>query len=200
MRRSVLLGPFSPEVVPEVNINRFGVIPKSNRPRKWRHIVDLSHPDGRNVNSGIDPEMCSLTYVRVDDVVETLLDLGPGVELANLNVKSAYRIVPVHTEDRHLLDMLWRGQVYIDAALPFGLRSAPNVFNALADKVEWMVKQYGVEFLWHYLDDFLTCGRPGTLECVRNLETMIGVCKSLGIPLAEEKLEGSSTMLVFRAF
>ena len=111
MRRGVLLGPFSPELVPEVHINRFGVIPKSNRPGKWRLIVNLSHLDRRSVNNGVDPEMCSLTDVRMDDVMETLLDLCPGVELAKLDVKSAYRIVPVHPEGRHLLGMRWRGQM-----------------------------------------------------------------------------------------
>ena len=195
--RQVVLGPFSPAAVPNVHINRFGVIPKSGRPGKWRLIVDLSHPDGRSVNSGVDPLLCSLSYVKMDQVVDTLLEMGPGVELAKLDVKNAYRNVPVHPEDRHLLGMQWRGQIYVDAALPFGLRSAPKIFNALADAVEWAVKQNGVEHLWHYLDDFLTCGEPGTVECQLNLQTMKSICECLGFPLALEKLEGPATSLVF---
>ncbi len=42
--------------------------------------------------------------------------------------------------------------------LPFGLRSAPKIFNALADAVEWMV---GSTDVWHYLDDFIVCGAEG---------------------------------------
>ena len=46
----------------------------------------------------------------------------------------------------------WCGKMlynyYIDAALPFDLRSAPKLFNALADALEWIAKHLGVEFLW----------------------------------------------------
>ena len=57
------------------------------------------------MNSGVDPHLCSLSYVKMDQVVDTLLKMGPGVELAKLDVKNAYRNVPVHPEDRHLLGM-----------------------------------------------------------------------------------------------
>ena len=71
-RRGVLLGPFERSGVPEVHLNRFGVIPKSSQPGKWRLIVDLSHPEGRSVNDSIQPEVCTLQYVRVEDVVQEL--------------------------------------------------------------------------------------------------------------------------------
>ena len=87
--------------------------------------------------------------------------------------------------------------MYVDAALPFSLRSAPKIFNALADALEWILHAHGVEHLWHYLDDFLTCGAPRSDECMRNLHTMVDICCNLGIPLAMEKLEGPSACLVF---
>ena len=59
-RRGFLLGPFCRSEVPTVHLSRFGVIPKSNRPGKWRLIVDLSHPEGKSVNDGISPDLCSL--------------------------------------------------------------------------------------------------------------------------------------------
>ena len=34
----------------------------------------------------------------------------------------------MHADDRLLLVMRWREKIYIDLALPFGLRSAPKVF------------------------------------------------------------------------
>ena len=45
-----------------------------------------------------------------------------------MDVKSAYRNVPVHPDDRHLLGMRWRNEVYVDTTLHFGLRSAPIIF------------------------------------------------------------------------
>ena len=110
-KRGVLLGPFQKEEVPEVVNSRFGVIPKGGQPGKWRLIVDLSHPEQHSVNDGVNSEWCSLTYVRVDDVV------GDGGKMAKINVQSAYRIVPVHPGDRHLLGMRWNDQVFVDITL-----------------------------------------------------------------------------------
>ena len=159
-RRGVLLGPFERGEVPEVHLNRFGVIPKSRQPGKWRLIVNLSHPEGRSVNDFIQPELCTLQYVRVEEVVQELVWLGPGAKTAKVDIRSAYRMVPVHPQDRHLLGMMWEERVYVDAALPFGLRSAPKIFTALADAIEWIAKSQGVQHLWHYLDDFIICREP----------------------------------------
>ena len=197
MERGVLLGPFEKVLVPRVVTSRFGVIPKSGQNGKWRLIVDLSYPEGGSVNDGISSNWCSLNYVRVDNVVKRLLELGVGAEMAKLDVKSAYRIVPVHPSDRYLLGMMWDGKVFVDAALPFGLRSAPKIFNALADAVQWMAEQQGIDDIWHYLDDFITCAAAGSGECAANLQLLQDLCDYLGIPLATEKVEGPSTCLTF---
>ena len=87
-----------------------------------------------------------------------------------------------------------RGALYIDTCLPFGLRSAPRLFNIAADLLEWILKDRGVTFVMHYLDDFLTVGPPKSAECQKNFKE---VCHTLGIPLALEKVEGPSTALEF---
>ena len=97
------MGPFERSEVPDVHISRFGVIPKSNQPEKWRLIVDLSHPEGRSVNNGISSELCSLQYMHMEEVLKSLLELGPGAQMAKMDIKSAYRMVPVHPQDRFLL-------------------------------------------------------------------------------------------------
>ncbi len=53
----------------------------------------------------------------------------------------------------------------VDGMLPFGLRSAPKIFNALADALEWIVFQAWVQHIFHYLDDFAVIGSPGSGEC-----------------------------------
>ena len=59
--------------------------------------------------------------------------------------------VPVHPDDRPLLGMKWKDQLYVEAALPFGLRSAPKIFNAVADAMEWILREHGVKTSLHYL-------------------------------------------------
>ena len=93
---------------------------------KWRLILDLSHPLGYSVNDGIDRKICSLSYMRVDDVVQEVLSRRRGCQLAKIDIESAFRNVPVHPHDRHLLGLSWEDKLFIDTALPFGLRSAPQ--------------------------------------------------------------------------
>ena len=138
-----------------------------------------------------------MSYISVDDAIRQIITLGQGTLLTKIDIKSAYRLVPVHPADRHLLAMEWQGAIYIDTCLPFGLRSAPKLFNVLADLLEWILLNQGVTFLLHYLDDFLTMGQPGTTVCQRNLFLLIEACRMLGVPLALEKVDGPATVLDF---
>lgn len=56
----------------------FGLIPKKNKPGKWRLIVDLSAPEGSSVNDGIEKDMISLLYTSVDTIVHRVVQLGQG--------------------------------------------------------------------------------------------------------------------------
>ena len=183
--------------VPNLQISSFGVIPKKGQPGKWRLIVDLSSPWGASVNDGISADEFTLHYITVDQIICSVSRLGKGALMAKFDVESAYRNVPVHPSDRHLLGMKWRNQYYVDLALPFGLRSSPFIFNAIADLVEWiLVHSYQIPDLLHYLDDFITMGPPESSQCAHNLRTTLAVCKRLGLPLHPGKCVGPSTVLV----
>ena len=93
--------------------------------------------------------------------------------------------------------MAWKEQVYVDKVLPFGLRSVPIIFSAIADALQWIIQVHGVEFLFHYLDDFVTVGRPASLECASNLSIIKQCCDLTGTPPEQEKIEGPSTCLPF---
>ena len=123
--------------------------------------------------------------------------MGKGTLLAKMDIKAAYRNVPVHPEDRCLLGMKWRDRIYIDKVLPFGLRSAPIIFTALADALQWLIKQEGVGFIEHYLDDYITIGKGDSDECAGNLEIMKRVCTKTGMPIEWDKVEGPATTISF---
>ena len=100
------------EGLPEyVHVNRFGVIPKPHHQLgKWRLIVDLSDPSGGSVNDGVDPILCSFAYKTVDDAMRIILHKGKGTLLAKLDLESAYRILPVHPDNRPL-SWGWNGKI-----------------------------------------------------------------------------------------
>jgi len=116
-----IAGPFLPSQCREIHISRFGVIPKEHQPNKWLLIVDLSHPSGCSVNDHIPKSLCSLSYITVDDAIQNILKYGQHTILAKVDIKSTFRLIPVHPNDRHFMGMQWRKQVYVDSCLPFGL-------------------------------------------------------------------------------
>lgn len=191
-----VLGPFPPGDI-KVHTSTFGVIPKKYKPGKWRLILDLSHPENSSVNDGISCDLCSLSYLKLDEVADAILQFGRGALLAKLDLANAYRIVPVSPADRHLLGMLWKGQIYIDAVLSFGLRSAPKIFTALADAITWGLRAQGVRYVDHYLDDWITIGSPSSAECPKNCEVITTSFAKLGCPIAPEKTEGPATRLEY---
>eukprot|EP00731_Ephydatia_muelleri_P038276 Em0703g1a len=175
-----MLGPLDPTCYTTVHINRFGVVPKGHNIGKWCLITDLSYPPRHSVNDGIDPELCSLHYTSVDDMATVAAELGQGALMTKVDIEAAYRLVPVHIHDRPLLGMEWKGQIFADPMLPFGLRSAPKIFNAIADALEWYLKSQG-----------------SPTRCMRALSVMRQACVELGIPLAEHKTEGPATRITF---
>ena len=194
-----MLGPFNKDdkVFRSVHVNRFGVIPKGHGTGKWRLITDLSYPSGSSVNDGIDPSHCSLRYTSVEEVAEAAAHLGRSTLLAKVDIEAAYRLMPVHSDDRWLLGRKWEDRLYVDPMLPFGLCSSAKIFNAIADALEWRLKAIGVRYVYHYLDDFTVLGAPGTDECARAVNELQATCSKLGIPLATHKSEGPATSITF---
>ena len=183
-----VLGPLDPKEWKEVMVSSIGVIPKGSW--GWRLIVDFSSPEGASVNEGIDTARCSLTYCGVEDAAREVMKQGRNTVLAKVDIKSAYRVVPVHPDDRWLLGMRWEGALFVDVVLSFGLRSAPKIFTAVADAAEWIVREAGVKFVIHYQDDFLVVGPPGSGECEWAVRKVMDIFRRLELPVAREKLEG----------
>ncbi len=97
-----------------------------------------------------------------------------------LDLKAAYSNVAVHSDDRWLLGL---SQLFVDRVLPFGLRSAPKIFMAVADAMEFMLREREVFWVRHYLDDFVLLGPARSQTCGRNMEVSLGVCRELRFPV-----------------
>jgi hypothetical protein len=78
------------------------------------------------------------------------------------DLKSAFRHVPISPHDYWLLIFEWDGSFYIDMFLPFGLRTAPRIFNMFSEALHWIFETLFQWDLTHYLDDFLFVFAPGT--------------------------------------
>ena len=192
-----LLGPLSPREATLVHTSPLGLVPKTHQPYKWRMIHDLSSPLNHSVNDRILPNLCSLQYSRVDDAVRIIRQLGRNTQLIKLDIQDAYRIIPTHPTDYTLLGIKWKGRTYVDRALPFGLRSAPKIFNAVADFIAWVLASQGIPHQLHYLDDFLFLANPNSPQGSHILTTALETLQHIGVPVAPQKTEGPTTSLIF---
>ena len=132
-------------------------------------IVDLSSPSDMSVNDAINPVFSSFRYVTVCQVAELI---PQGSFLAKLDLKSAYRKVPVHVADQRFLGIPWKEKVYCDKVLPIGLGSAPIIFNIVADGFAWAMICSGIMDLAHYLDNFIFWSNDLT-SCQQCLNTAV---------------------------
>jgi len=191
-----MAGPYATPPLPNLRCSGLGVVPKKDG--GWRTICDLSSPPGNSINDFIDPHRYSLRYCTIDTATAILNTLGAGALMGKLDLKNAFRIMPVRREDWHLLAIHWEGRWYLDKCLPFGLRSSPALFNQLAEALVWILRtNYGIPHIIHYLDDFFTAGPPHTAVCGENMRLMMQVCARINAPVKQEKTEGPATTITF---
>ena len=190
-----ILGPFTTPPFPNLRCSGLGVVPKKNG--KWRVIMHLSAPPGNSINDFIDPQQFPMHYSSVDDAVRLILRTGQGALMAKVDLKAAFRMVPVQRTDWNLLGIHWREQFYIDTCLPFGCRSSPYLFNQFAEALRWMLTEnYHIHAI-HYLDDYFMVGPPDSPVCSQAKDKTLQLCQSLGMPVATDKVKGPSTTLTF---
>ena len=189
-------GPFSFPPLHNLQCHPVGVVPKKHS-SECRTIYPLSYPEGDSINDHIPKDPYSLQYVRVDDAISILKSLGPGSYMAKTDLKSAFRLIPIHPDDWNLLGIYWKAHYYVDLYLPFGLRSSPYIFNQFSDTLEWILKyNYGLRHVIHILDDFFVA-EPSRVECLNTFSTLLRVFMSLRAPLVASKTLSPSQVLEF---
>ena len=103
--------------------------------------------------------------------------------------------LPINPNDYALLSFVWRGRTYVDTALPFGLRSAPKIFNAVADLIALVLASQGIPHQLHYLDDFLFLTNPHSVQGSNVLAVALESLCQLGIPVAPSKTDPTTSLI-----
>jgi hypothetical protein len=69
----------------------------------------------------------------VEDAMRLVAKAGKGAKLMKRDLKSAFRHISVNPRNHWLLIFKWEGKFYVDMFLPFGLRTAPRIFNLFSE-------------------------------------------------------------------
>ena len=182
------------ETKPDI-ISALGAVPKSDG--GYRLIHDLSLPAGESVND-YAPEMDKYSYESVDTAVSML---KPGVFMAKVDIKSAYRHVPIHPASQRVTGLKWTfadgAEVHMyDAKLPFGARASPTVFHRISQAVKRMMQRRHHDKIVAFQDDFLIIGETYE-ECLNAWLDLINLLLRLGFEINFQKLVAPTKCLVF---
>ena len=166
-------------------------------PGEFRLIQHLSFPYGISVNDGISSDDSRVTYARIDDAISLIKKSGKGSFLAKTDIKSAFRIIPIGSDDSHLLGMCWRNKYFYDRCMPMGCASSCKTFEAFSSAVDWIARtQLRIPYILHLLDDFLIVA-PSQKICQLQLDCFLELCAYLGIPMSPDKTIGPYQVLCF---
>ena len=191
-----IVGPFSEPPFGNFRCSPLGIVPKKD-PSEFRLTHHLSYPPGSSVNDFIPEDCPSVHYASINDAISVVKRKGAGCFMAKTDVKSAFRIIPIHPDDFALLGMKWQNFYYFDRCLPMGCSSSCAIFEAFSTALEWLaMNRLGASAVLHILDDFLFIAESQE-QCQADLTNFLSMCEHIGVPIAQEKTVGPDTTLQF---
>jgi hypothetical protein len=189
-------GPFARPPLSNFCVSPIGCVPKKGGAGKIRMIHHLSFPfGGDSINASVRDAETPIG--RFAQAVACVQQAGRRCWLVKLDVEAAYKQIPVHPEDWHLLGFVWQGAHYYERVLPFGLKSSCRLWELFAVALHWLVENWlQAPGVVHYVDDFLlVVADEGA--AAQHLREVLALCATLGIPMAADKTEGPVTCLTF---
>lgn len=201
--KGYLIGPFASSPFDIYRINPLGIA-EGKYSKKKRLIVDMSAPHDSplgitSINDLIDKEKFSLTYVKIDDAIQTLQKLGKGSWLCKTDITDAFKQIPVLQSQWHLQGIKHLDQYFFYTRLVFGCRSSPKIFDTLASTIKWIaMNNYGLAHIFQLLDDFLAIDPPSSeSEAYRTMAVLTMIFARLNIPLSAHKTVGPTHVLEY---
>ena len=148
---------------------------------KSRRTHNLSKGGVASVNNKVKPEFASVSYSSVDDAVRLIGRVGTGCFCAKIDLRSAYRSVPLAESVYHLFVFWWRDAFFFESRMGFGCSSSPAIFTWIAAAVAAIMKRcFGLSTVVFYLDDFLIIAESEA-ECALALDIALLVFLVLGL-------------------
>ena len=117
--------------MPHLWVSSLGVVPKKAK-GEYRLIHYLLHPESDSVNDAIPQELCSVCYTPFNTVVRIVRSCGFEVKISKCDIKSAFLLLPVHSEDFDLLGFHFQGAFSIIRALLMGCSISCAVFECFS--------------------------------------------------------------------
>ncbi len=168
-------------------------------PGKFRLLHNLSYPyDKKSVNFNMPKEEATAQYPKVSDAVNTIQKLGKDCYIAKSDISETFRLIPLNTQEYHIMRFTWEAKYYYGKCLPMGCSSSCRLFSVFTDAIVLILRnKYGVENVEKIVDDFFFLAKTRE-ECHRCLNSFLELCSDdAGIPVVKHKTVGPCWCLVF---
>ena len=117
--------------------------------------------------------------------------------MVKVDIKEAYRIIPIHPVDQLLQGVVHKGQLYFDRCLAFGNRVSAGIFCQFADLITWITTEHNIHAVIHYIDDFLLLTAVPLEPANLMLHLFKVILDAIGVPYKTEKIEGPTTSIIY---
>ena len=149
------------------------------------------------MNDAIPENYSKVNYAHIDEVIDIALRLGKCAAGSRLDIRSAFKNLPLNFRSLRFTAFTLCGRIYISSSLPFGSASSCFIFEKVSTLVQWVVTNETARTeLSHYLDDFPLLGR--SIEDTRIfMNQFTHIVTRIGLPIAHDKTIGPTTCLEY---
>lgn len=198
--KGYMIGPFPKPPFECYRTSPLGLAERKYSDKK-RLILDLSAPYNNDeiasLNGLIDKEEYSLSYVKIDDAIRIIKNLGPGAWLCKTDMVDAFKQIPIDPSLWPFYGAKWKNKYYFYTRLAFGSRSSPKIFDMLSSAITWILKnKFQLTHTLHLLDDFLVIDHP-LHEADRSMAILTMLFNKLRLPIAPHKTVGPAHALEY---
>ena len=159
----------------------------------------MSSPLNHSINSEIPEEYKRVTYLSFVQLCNLIYNIGINGYIWTIDAEDAYYRIPVNKKYYHLLGIKWRNKYIFFKCLPFGLSTAPSIYNQFADGLKWACEHHYPNTFYskitnsfnidHYLDDFVG-GNSNFDISKKQMSILENIFKYLNIPTSKRKCIG----------
>lgn len=94
-------------------------------------------------------------------------------------MEHAYKLVPVHSSDFHLLGLTLDDGYYFDYTLPMGLSYSCSLFTSFSNAIHWIAEnKLGIHGSVHVLDDVSFVAPQPKQLCQINLQHFLNMSET----------------------
>ncbi len=170
-----------------------GVVPKDEDSVRIIRHFSFSNHTGKSINECIPDNMKAVRLPTIQDISRKIMQEGSNCYAFALDLKTAFRQLPIRKEDCEYLGYKWDGVYFRDLRAADGLATAPKMCQGIGEALIHVVETLYLPEnckgkLVIYIDDIIGVHKDKEvaeliLRCVRQ------ACDDLGVVLNELKLK-----------